>query len=271
MCTTSTTRINNFFYLSSFLYAISIQCDGWSFSKATSSRRGQSKEHDAPLQEPDNQYGRMIFWDESYRQALDLSDGTADSTVFSWYCGWHDLQPFFSELIPNKDSRIMVPGIGNDGSINGMFDHGYHHLSVFDYAPEGVECARRIMGYRIQSIDDLRVADCRNMPYDSLSFDAVFDKGTLDSIYLSGGDDKALARKHLNMAVSELARTLVPGGIVFSVNAACTNAIQKAFDQSNDANETMWQQLRDGTLYMTEDGYTSNNVDATILVWKKLC
>ncbi|KAL3791474.1 hypothetical protein ACHAWO_013014 [Cyclotella atomus] len=204
MCTTPTTRINSFFYLSSFLSAISIQCDGWSFSKATSSRRGQSKEHDAPLQEPDNQYGRMIFWDESYRQALDLSDETADSTVFSWYCGWHDLQPFFSELIPNKDS-------------------------LFDYAPEGVECARRIMGYRIQSIDDLRVADCRNMPYESSSFDAVFDKGTLDSIHLSGGDDKVLARKHLNMAVSELARTLVPGGIVFSVNAACTNAIQKAW------------------------------------------
>lgn len=249
---------------------MSIQCDGWAFRKATPRRYSQSREHDDPLQEPDNQYGRMAFWDESYRRVLNLSDESADSAVFSWYCGWEDLQPFFSELIPNKNSRILVPGVGNDGSICGMFDHGYRHLSVFDYAPEGVECAKRIMGHRIQSIDDMRVADCRNMPYESSSFDAVFDKGTLDSIYLSGGEDKVLACKHLNMAVSELARTLVPGGIVFSVNAACTNAIQKSFDESN-TNETKWEQLKDGSLYMTEDGYTSNNVDATILVWKKLC
>jgi hypothetical protein len=71
------------------------------------------------------------------------------------------------------------------------------------------------------------------------------------------------------MAVSELARVLKSGGIVFSINAACTNAIQKAFDESNMTCD-IWEQLRDGNTYMTDDGYTSNNVDATILVWKKI-
>lgn len=213
----------------------------------------------------------MAFWDDSYRQALDQPDGT-DTKVFSWYCGWDDLQPFFSELVPDKNSRIMVPGIGNDGCIRDMFDYGYNNLSAFDYAPEGVECAKRILGHRVQLMEDLRVADSRDLDcYENSSFDAVFDKGTLDSIYLSGGNDKDLARKHLGMAVSELARTVKPGGIVFCITAACTNSIQKSFDENNANNsDQVWEQLRDGSLYMTEDGYTSNNVDATILVWKKL-
>ena len=125
------------------------------------------------------------------------------------------------------------------------------------------------MGHRVNKMDDLRVADGRDLPYEDSSFDAVFDKGTLDSIYLSGGSDKELSRKHLDMAVSEMARTLKPGGIVFSVTAACTSSIQKSFDDSNENNE-IWEQVRDGSLYMTEDGYTSNNVDADILIWKKL-
>jgi hypothetical protein len=44
-----------------------------------------------------------------------------------------------------------------------MFDNGYEHLSVFDCAPEGVECAKRIMGQLVQSMDDLRVADGRDL------------------------------------------------------------------------------------------------------------
>ena len=86
-----------------------------------------------PLKEPSNQYGRMTFWDESYRDALGSSE---DTKSFSWYCDWDDLQPFFSEMVPTE-SRIMIPGIGNDGCIRDMFDYGYHHLTAFDYAPEG--------------------------------------------------------------------------------------------------------------------------------------
>jgi SAM-dependent methyltransferase len=230
----------------------------------------RNSEENIPLKEPDNQYGRMTYWDESYRQALNEPNGEDEAIVFSWYSGWQDIQPFFTELTPLQDNpRILVPGIGNDGCIRDMFDYGYKHLSAFDYAPEGVECAKQIMGERVQLMDDLRVADCRELPYDDSSFDVVSDKGTLDSIYLSGGMDKVLSGKHLGMAVSELRRVLKPGGIMFSVTAACVDSIQKSFDECN-MNKEAWEQLRDGSLYITEDGYTSNNVDATVLVWKKI-
>jgi hypothetical protein len=62
--------------------------------------------------------------------------------------------------------------------------------------------------------------------------------------------------------VSELSRVLTKDGIVISVTAACTDAIQSAFDSFD-----IWKQIRDGTLYITEDGFASNNVDATLLAW----
>lgn len=242
-------------------------CYGWSSTTSSSSRTilfsNQSFEP-ISLKEPANKYGRMAFWDESYRHALHQPSDSSEANIFSWYCDWGDLQPFFREFVQEKESLILIPGVGNDGTLRDMFDYGFKRLTAFDYAPEGVECAKQILGHRMPSIDDLRVADCRNLPYDKSSFNVVFDKGTLDSIFLSGGSDKDLSQKHLEMAVSELGRTLKSGGIVFSVNAACTSSIQKSFD-----NSAMWEQLQDGSLFMTEDGYTSNNIDATILVWRK--
>mmetsp|Transcript_25649 Transcript_25649/g.43770 ORF Transcript_25649/g.43770 Transcript_25649/m.43770 type:complete len:278 (+) Transcript_25649:233-1066(+) len=230
------------------------------------------------LEEPDNQFGRMTYWDESYRQSLkDENDspddaGNNSTETFSWYCGWeNELEPFFSELVPLEGNpTVLVPGIGNDACIRDMFDSGYHRLTAFDYAPEGVECAKRMFGpQRLQLMDDLRVADARSLPYDDASFDVVLEKGTLDSIFLSGGKDKILAKKHLGMAVSELARVVKEGGIVFSVTAACVDAVQQSFDEEIERNGC-WEQIRDGSVYMTDDGYTSNNVDATMLVWERI-
>jgi len=69
------------------------------------------------------------------------------------------------------------------------------------------------------------------------------------------------------MAVSELSRVLKKGGILLSVAAVCVDAVQESF---SDGEGVLWRQVRDGEFYMTEDGYSSNNVDATILAWERL-
>ena len=245
-----------------------LQCHGWQspiptyHSKKLLSCPTRLKESSSSSYvEPNNQFGNQDCWDKTYTQ----------ESEFSWYCGWEEeLEPFFKELVPDTSAKVLIPGIGNDGCIRDMFDSGYTHLTAFDYAHEGVECAKRLFGQsRLKLMDDMRVADARSLPYDDQTYDAVLDKGTLDSIYLSGGMNKDLARQHLGMAVEELARVLKKGGIAFCVTAACVDSVQESFDACNEE-RGCWKQLRDGSIHITDDGYTSNNVDATMLVWERI-
>ena len=236
--------------------------------------------------ENESNYGRQKYWNEFYQE----------KDEFSWYSPWIDIAPFFMELVPLSslsDSavpRILLPGIGNDSSMVHMYDDGYTHLTAFDYAEEGVECARKFFGNRLLLQEseerqtttqkdnneilkdckagvDLRVADARELPYKSNSFDAILEKGTLDAIYLSGGKDKELATEYLTMAINEFTRVTCIGGIVMSITAACTDAIESVFSSKSDE----WEVVRDGSFYMTEEeGYSSNNIDATIFAWRRI-
>lgn len=176
------------------------------------------------------------------------------------------------ELIPSEASHILIPGIGNDGAIVHMYDAGYRNLTAFDYAEAGVDCSRKLLGEdRIREEGShspgvtLLTADARQLPFEDCSFDAVFDKGTLDAIYLSGGRDKDLAGVHLKLAVREFARVLTENGVVVSVTAACTDAILMTFGSVDG-----WEQIRDGTPYITDDGFSTTNVDGTLLAWKRV-
>ncbi len=253
---------------------------------------------DTSLKEPDEKesnFGRQNYWNQFYEEEEE----------FVWYSPWRDIAPFFMELVPipsvpsetdnienddegNKNNnsilvpppRVLLPGIGNDSSMVDMYDDGYTHLTAFDYAEEGVECARKFFGDRLlqrlsnQSSDnssqppgvDLRVADARKLPYEAKSFDAILEKGTLDAIYLSGGKDKELASEYLHLAIDEFARVICTDGIVMSISAACADAIEAAFASRKE----MWEVLRDGSFYMTEEGYSSNNIDATIFAYKRI-
>jgi len=225
------------------------------------------------LKEPneyESNFGRQKYWNDFYDE----------ENEFCWYSPWNDISPFFKEILENHLSsnnseipRVLLPGIGNDSSMVDMYDEGFTHLAAFDYAEEGVECAKRFFGHRLLSSSesreqhgvDLRVADARNLPYDDTSFDAVLEKGTLDAIYLSGGKDKEMAMQHLSMAVDELTRVVSEGGILFSVTAACADQIESELDLRKDD----WVMIRDGSFFTTESGYSSNNVDAMIYAWQR--
>jgi len=102
------------------------------------------------------------------------------------------------------------------------------------------------------------------------AFHAILEKGTLDAIYLSGGNDKELAQTYLDMAVLEMARVLVKGGVCMRITAACTTAIKASFQKfPND-----WKVLRDGEFFVTEDGVADEekieNVDREVFAHKKV-
>ena len=114
----------------------------------------------------------------------------------------------------------------------------------------------------------LVVADARNLTnvFEENEFDAVIEKGTLDAIFLGGGSDKAKAMRNLQVSISELGRCLKPGGTWISIAAVAVDQIHYSFD----SNHKDWICIVDkDDLYVTEDGYTSNNIDGDLLVWKK--
>jgi SAM-dependent methyltransferase len=220
----------------------------------------------AVIYEPeDSQFGRQDYWNQLYEK----------QSNFSWYAGWEDLKPFVDEFLDKSNDRVLIPGVGNDATLVDMYDDGYVHLTAMDYAPEGIERCREMLGSsRTREHDcsesggvELVVADARDLKgvFDDHSFDAVMEKGTLDAIFLSGGHDKSKSEESLNLAISELGRCVNPGGIWISVAAVVDDKIQASLDDRKE-----WESLvRKGDLFITEDGYTSNNVDGTLLVWRK--
>ena len=196
-------------------------------------------------------HGQLEFWESEYK-------GNAE---FSWYCGWDDLEPFWRELVPDSDARVLLPGIGNDRAMVDMYDAGWQQLTAFDYASAGVALAASMFAERPV---DLRVADACSLPYADAAYDAALEKGALDAIYLSGGSEAAARTNKLQQAVDELERCIRPGGIVLSVSAAAAPHVARAFEASG-----AWRVLRDGSVHITEDGFASTNVDATMFAWAR--
>eukprot|EP00966_Prymnesium_polylepis_P183396 4250370-Prymnesium_polylepis.1 len=114
-------------------------------------------------------HGQQSFWEAQYESEPE----------FSWYCGWEELEPFWRALVPDTKARTLIPGIGNDAAMVGLWDAGWRRLTAFDYAPAGVRRAAELFGD--ERPVDLRVADARALPYADGAFDAVLDKGTLDA------------------------------------------------------------------------------------------
>ena len=106
-----------------------------------------------------------------------------------------------------------MPGVGNDATVAALYDAGWTRLTAFDYSAGAIERLRPLIGERAIA---LHVADARDLPYETASFDAVLDKGALDAIGIGGAAD-------LQRAVDELSRVVAPGGVVVAISCARSN------------------------------------------------
>lgn len=200
-------------------------------------------------------FGTKEYWDGMYEGsgAACTADGLP-AEEYSWYCGWRELQPFWTEFVPSTDARVLMPGVGSDNTVRDLFDSGWQDLTAFDYSAAGVERAASLYGDRPIK---LTCADATCLPYDTASFDAVLDKGTLDAIGIASKDA-------LRASATELARTVVTGGVVLSVSRAL-----EAHEMLTAFAPAQWEVLLDGGLHVAETGEVSTDTAANLYVWRR--
>lgn len=142
-------------------------------------------------------YGESSYWDSRYRQ---------DPGPFDWYQKYANLAPLLDRYI-RRTHRLLLVGCGNSALGEGMVDDGYQDVVNIDISSVVVEAMQE--KYKDKPALKYIKMDVRDMNYfGSGSFDAVIDKGTLDSL-MCGHNAQPNATKMLG----EVGRVLKDKGV----------------------------------------------------------
>ncbi|KAI3920527.1 hypothetical protein MKX01_000866 [Papaver californicum] len=143
------------------------------------------------------EYGEPSYWDNRYTQ---------DPEPFDWYQKYPALSPLLHLYVP-QHNRLLVIGCGNAAISEDMANDGFEDIVNIDISSVVIEA----MQTKYQDIPALKYIqmDVRDMGgFESGSFDAVLDKGTLDSI-MCGHNSQENASKMLE----EVGRVLKDNGV----------------------------------------------------------
>ncbi|XP_052164902.1 uncharacterized protein LOC127781880 [Oryza glaberrima] len=116
-------------------------------------------------------YGEAWYWDERYRK---------EAGPFDWYQKYPALAPLLAVYV-RRHHRLLLAGCGNSVFGENMVDDGYQDIINIDISSVVIDQMKK--KYRDKPHLKYMKMDVRNMAeFESGSFDAVIDKGTLDSI-----------------------------------------------------------------------------------------
>ncbi|PKA54711.1 hypothetical protein AXF42_Ash000546 [Apostasia shenzhenica] len=142
-------------------------------------------------------YGEPSYWDHRYLQ---------DPGPFDWYQKYKNLAPLF-DLYINRSHRVLLVGSGNSTLGEGMVSDGYQDVVNIDISSVVVEAMQK----KYHDKPELKYIkmDVRYMnAFESRSFDAVIDKGTLDSLMCGQN-----AQQNAKMMLEEVGRILKDNGV----------------------------------------------------------
>ncbi|BFG14840.1 hypothetical protein CerSpe_011140 [Prunus speciosa] len=135
-------------------------------------------------------YGESWYWDNRYAN---------ESGPFDWYQKYQSLAPLINLYVPrhpNRHHRILVVGCGNSAFSEGMADDGYDDVVSIDISSVVIQAMQDKYSDR-PHLKYLQM-DVRDMSaFQTDSFDAVVDKGTLDSL-LCGSNSRQNAAEMLD-------------------------------------------------------------------------
>ncbi|XP_068663527.1 uncharacterized protein [Aristolochia californica] len=152
-------------------------------------------------------YGEPSYWDKRYSK---------DSTPFDWYQKYPALAPLFQLYLLHRH-RVLLVGCGNSTLGEDMVKDGYQDVVNIDISSVVIEA----MGKKYKDYPQLKYIemDVRDMSaFESDSFDAVIDKGTLDSLMCGPN-----ASQNANKMLEEIGRILRSGGIFMLISYGAPN------------------------------------------------
>ncbi|XP_052295953.1 uncharacterized protein LOC102611693 isoform X3 [Citrus sinensis] len=142
-------------------------------------------------------YGDALYWNARYVQ---------EGGSFDWYQRYSALRPFVRKYIPTS-SRVLMVGCGNALMSEDMVKDGYEDIVNIDISSVAID----MMKMKYEEIPQLKYLqmDVRDMSFfEDESFDAVIDKGTLDSLMC--GTNAPISASQM---LGEVSRLLKPRGI----------------------------------------------------------
>ncbi|WFD15571.1 hypothetical protein MARU1_001593 [Malassezia arunalokei] len=151
------------------------------------------------IDDPKNaDFQTVEYWDKRYAAEAEDAD-------FDWFRKYRDIQHIFHELVPDRQSRILMLGCGNSTLSKDMYDDGYTHIVNLDYSAVVIDK----MQTRFPELD-WRVMDIRELDKhaDKLggpaSWDVIVDKGTMDALMAENGSVWSPSEQVLNNVAQEV-------------------------------------------------------------------
>lgn len=144
------------------------------------------------------QYGKASYWDERY---------TKDVDTFDWYQRYSGLKDWMSQYL-RKDDNILMVGAGASRLSEDMFDDGY--MTIINIDISRVVIDQMIARYRDKPALMWQTMNACALDFPDESFNAVVDKGTLDSVLCGEGSTANVAKMCM-----EISRVLKPNGVYF--------------------------------------------------------
>lgn len=146
-------------------------------------------------------YGKSSYWDERY---------TKDPEPFDWYQRFSGIKDLIAQYIRKEDS-ILMSGAGNSRLSEDMYEDGYTSIANIDISRVCID--QMIDKYRDKNTMTWQQMNVCTLEYPDESYDAIVDKGTMDSILCGEGSTANVAKMCM-----EFSRVLKPKGVYFVIS-----------------------------------------------------
>ncbi|XP_065666672.1 EEF1A lysine methyltransferase 4 isoform X2 [Hydra vulgaris] len=121
------------------------------------------------------EYEKKDYWDKRFESEI----------TYEWFAGYSSFKHYLKKDIYITD-KILVLGCGNSSLSEELYKDGYQNIINIDYSKIVID--KMSEHYKHCPLMSWLVMDIFDLKFDSLSFDVVIEKGTLDSFMVNQKD-----------------------------------------------------------------------------------